>query len=119
MSSSLSINTSVVESEYVINAVLTSTDIPVDIFMYENTGDGLGAYQGVCTLQEYKRLQFYAGVDIPVFGNKFLRWNQAVIHVPLSSNITPTSVSDKLVLDVRTFKTTYLATQSSTQIINI
>ena len=119
MASTLLITTSVVGYEYVITSTMSSDELPVDIFMYENTGTELGDYQGVCTLEEYKRLQSYIGADIPIFGNKFLKWNQAIVHIPFSAGIDPSTVSNKLVLDVKAFKIAYLASQNSTQTIII
>jgi hypothetical protein len=114
--SSLTINIDIVSGEYLLTASITSTgDIPTDIFLYENAGSGLGQYQSICTLEDFSRVQTYVGTDIPVFGNKFIKYTQAVIHIPLDRD--PRSIKAKLIKDVQNFKAAYLSAKSSTQTI--
>lgn len=114
--SSMTINTVIDGDEYILTVGITPTDgIPTNIFSYENSGEGLGTYQAVCTLDEYKRFQTYSGTPIPVFGNKFIKWSQAVIRVPLSRPLQP--VIDKVAGDLRVFIASFNAAQDTNQTI--
>ena len=101
----------------IISDPLDDNDIPKSIFMYENTGSGLGSYQGVCTLKEYQRMQEYTGTNIPLFGNKFIRYNQAVLNLPLDRSIT--EAKDLLIFNVKSFKDQFLASKSITTIVTL
>lgn len=116
--SSLTVNINIVAGEYVLEAFVTSTgDIPDDIFLYENTGSGVGSYISVCLIQDYQRVQTYTGVDIPAFGNKYIKYNRAVVHIPLDRD--PRLIKTKIIDDVKAFKAAYLAAKSSTQTISL
>lgn len=87
--------------------------IPRDIFIFENTGSGIGEYQGVCTLEDYRRFQTHTpGAPIGVFGNKFLKYSQGTMI--FSIDVDPSPIRTKIVNDVKTFKTAYLTGESST-----
>lgn len=66
-------------------------NLPGEIFVYENTGTtALGAYVGVCNLDELSRLQVYsASAAIPKFANKYIRHNTAKILLGLTEDHTP------------------------------
>ena len=118
--STLTTTISILTDGYLLHAVLTNNgtnDIPTDIFMYENDGVAFGTYQGVCTLSEYTRLQTYTGTSIPVFGNKFVKYNQGNVYIPLGTD--PTLIKAKLVNDVKTFKISFLSNNFSTDVITI
>lgn len=61
-----------------------------DIFIYLNTGTtALGEYQGVCNIDEMARMQVYnPSLAIPIFGNKFVRYNTAKIVLGLTDDYT-------------------------------
>lgn len=119
MSTVLKIVTSISENNWQLEFSLNDNpEIPRDIFMFENLGEGLGQYQGVCTLNDYKKLQTYSpGVSIPVFGNKFLKYSIGKLSFPI--NINPQLIRDKITADVKTFKAAFLASQNVTTNINI
>lgn len=110
--STLTITSNIYAGNYVVEGYVTSTgDIPDDIFMYENTGAGLGAYQGVCSLADYKRMQTYAGTPIPVFGNKFIKHNRANLIFDLTHSLV--TIKTNLTDDVKAFKIEYQAEQTT------
>jgi hypothetical protein len=87
--------------------------IPRDIFVFENTGAGIGEYQGVCTLEDYRRFQTHTpGAPIGIFGNKFLKYSQGT--KTFSIDVDPEPVRAKIVDDVKTFKAAYLTGETST-----
>lgn len=61
--------------------------LPPDIFIYENFGGTtLGKYAGVCSVDQYQRFQTFSGASIPVFGNRYVKYNQAV-SIVLNQNL--------------------------------
>lgn len=116
MTASVSITKTVVNGVWLVVAtVQPGADIPSDIFGYENNNGVLGDYVGVCTLEDYKRLQTFTGTPISVFGNKFIKYTEARHTVPLDSNLQATI--DKMTLDLKAFRLAFLAGSSSTQIV--
>jgi hypothetical protein len=99
---------------HVTTSISVGSDIPRDIYMYENTGTGLGSYMGVCTIAEYKKLQSFTGTAIPTFGNKYIRSDTGVNVVPLTTD--PKTISDKMVSDITSFRTEFLAGYTSSRI---
>ena len=87
--STLQVITSIVDDKYKVEAdLITPGDLPTEIFVYSNSGtENLGEFQGVCTLREYTGLQTFNETAVPVFGNKFLKHNKAIIFVELSEDI--------------------------------
>jgi hypothetical protein len=85
--SQLQIVTQLEGDQYTITAsILPGGFLPQNIFLYENTGTTvLGAYYGVCDTLELTRFQVFSGTAIPKFGNAFVRWNQAVLTVPVQT----------------------------------
>jgi hypothetical protein len=75
-------------------------NLPGDIFLYLNTGTTtLGEYQGVCSIDEMARTQvFNPSVAIPIFGNKFVRYNTAKIVLGLTDdyNLTVTRLKTSI-----------------------
>jgi hypothetical protein len=62
--------------------------LPLDIFITKNSGTtSPGAYQGVCSLEEYQRFQTFSGIAIPKFGNKYVKYSQAKITVSSESEV--------------------------------
>lgn len=87
--SSLTFTTSLVDDHYTIQVHVTEGSIlPPGIFVYTNTGTTtLGEYYGICSLNELTRLKPFTGDKIPVFGNKFVRLEQATLILPLDSDV--------------------------------
>lgn len=112
--STLVITTTVEDNNWILTFSITEpSDFPRDIFIFENTGTGIGEYQGVCSLIDYSRFQTYSvGVNIPIFGNKFVKYTQGVMTFPI--DVDPTPVRAKILADVRAFKAAYTAGASST-----
>lgn len=119
MTTSVTITTHVQGSNLVVHANLISpADVPLDIFLYENTGTTtLGAYFGVANLQDYNRIRAWTGSAIPVFGNKYVKHTQADFSMPIETS--PTTIVNKLKKDIGQFKKEYQATGSTTQIVVI
>ena len=92
MSSNLTITTQYTEFQMTVTATITpGGTLPLDIFIYENTGGTtLGKYIGVCNLDEYRRLQTFTGVATPIFGNKFVKWTSAYVVLPCDTPPTDT-----------------------------
>lgn len=56
--------------------------LPLDVFTHENTGTTtLGKYVGVCSVDELQRFQAWAGAQIRKFGNRYVRYRIAEIHL--------------------------------------
>lgn len=127
--STITITSNITDKGYLVSFSINSTgapgDIPIDIFMYENTGENnLGEYQGVCTLLDYTKLQTFVGVPIPKFGNKFIKYSVGNIFIPFSYTVsntlyTPEDLISKVTKDIKDFKTAYFASNNTTQIISI
>src|ERR1700739_3456082 len=96
MSSQIQVNTQLVEDQWIVTATVTpGGTLPVNIFAYNNSGTTvLGTYIGVCDIDELTRLQTWSGVAVPVFGNKFVKYNQAKIVI--ASNENPEDVVTNL-----------------------
>lgn len=118
MSSQLQVEKILQDYDWQITAyVLPGGSLPDSIFVYENTGTTtLGPYYGVAGVNDLARMQIWAGLAIPIFGNKFILYNQAKIYVDPTGN--PDSVIAVLVNSVK-FLSTAMASTSSTQVINI
>lgn len=114
MASTLNIQTNVVGDHYLISgSVASGGSLPQSIFIYVNTGDGtLGEFYGTCGVQEVGRLQpFTLGTTIPTFGNKYIRYDQIKIKVPIGQN--PAAVVMALVKNVTALSTAYAAQLST------
>lgn len=107
MSSQLVLTSSLQDGYFLVEGqIQNGSDIPKDIFVYENSGTAeLGNYVGVCTLNEFTSLSNYDGTIKPIFGNKFLKHNQVQIKVSLSSDLT--SVLNTLKNNVQVFATSF------------
>lgn len=120
MSSSLSVTTSLTTDnkvEITANVVPGGT-LPLDIFIYQNTGtSNLGYYVGVCNVEEYRRLQTFKGDVIPVFGNKFVKSTQAKILLEITDD--PNTFIRHLVNTATFLSIALLNSSSTTQIITI
>ncbi len=87
MSSTLNIQTNVVGDHFLVTgSIVAGGSLPQSVFIYTNTGDAtLGEFFGTCNVAEMGRLQpFTLGTPIPTFGNKYIRYDQIKIKVPLS-----------------------------------
>ena len=118
MSITLSITTEVVQDHVLITATVTNTTgISDKIFLYLNTGTtSLGAYQGVCDLDELTRLQVYSSsIPVPIFGNKYLRHSQAKIQAPLNADAA--RISSTLESSVAALSASYVRQSPSTKIV--
>lgn len=117
--SSLTINITINNGNYLLSAHVTSTgDMPDDIFMYENSGTStLGDYQGVCTLSEYKSMQTFSGTPLPAFGNRFVKTNSLLMSFPLSTDAA--SIKAKVIADVKSFKAAYTAAATTTDVVSL
>lgn len=114
MPSTLNVQTTVTGDHYLITGSLAvGSSLPLAIFIYVNTGDGtLGEYYGTCAVQEIGRLQpFTLGTPIPTFGNKYIRYDQIKIKVPLDEN--PSAVVTAIVKKVTELSLAYAAQLST------
>ena len=119
MTTNLLVTTSVENNLWkIVFSITSSNEITLDIFVWENLGTGLGTYMTVATLKDYKAMQTYqVGVDVPVFGNKFLKHTTGILTAPLTYNLE--DLVDKIVADVTAFKQEFLTSSNSTQNITI
>lgn len=119
MASSLQINTQLTDTGYTVTASLAAGSIlPPDIFTYVNTGTTtLGDYFGVVAILDLPRLQVWTGAAIPVFGNGYVRYSQAVIHVPITVDVN--SVITLLITSVQNLSTAFKAAQTTSRIVQI
>lgn len=117
--STLRITTSVKDNNWVFEFGMDpGGDIPRDIFLWANTGEGIGEYQTICTLSEYNRFQTHnPNVNVPVFGNKYLKHTLGVITANIQQD--PEVIRAKIVNDIKIFKASYLAGQTSTETVII
>lgn len=117
--STLKIITKVENNKWVVEfSLLPGGDFPADIFLWENTGTGLGEYQTICTLTEYSRYKTYdPDVTVPVFGNRFLKHTSGVITADIT--VDPQDIRAKITSDVKVFKASYIAGESSTELVTI
>lgn len=108
MSTNISTSIQVNDNSYLIQASIGSgSDIPIDIFVYENLGTQLGEYIGVCSIQQWINLTGYSpGEEIPVFGNRYVKQTSVAKTIPITSN--PQAVVDNIVKDITDFRTKYL-----------
>ena len=110
MSTNITTSIQAVGTTYVIQASInTGSDVPADIFVYQNTGvdSELGDYIGVCSIQQWKSLTLFSpGQSIPVFGNKFVKYSSVRKVIPLSSN--PDAVLQNVINDISDFRTKYI-----------
>jgi hypothetical protein len=120
MSSSLSI-TKRLNAEHqweIIASIVSGGTLPLDIFMYENTGDNtLGDYIGVCSLSEYQRLKTFEGGTIDKFANRFVKYAQAKIKLDVSDDTD--KVVSNLTKTVKALSLEMVNSSPTTQIINI
>ena len=113
MTITVQIVTKIEDNNWVLEFELNlDATIPRDIFVFENTGAGIGEYQGVCSLEDYRRFQTHVEVaTIGIFGNKFLKYHKG--KMKFSIDIDPQPIRDKIISDVRTFKAAFLVGESS------
>lgn len=117
MATTLNTQYSLVGDHYLVTGSLVSGGtLPTAVFIYTNTGEGtLGEFFGTCSLSELGRFQvFNLGTPIPVFGNKFVRYDQIKIKVALNDD--PVSVIAALLKNVTSLSKAYgsqLVTNSS------
>lgn len=80
----LSVTITFVKDHYEVTAEMEEVDVlPSAIFLYENTGDtSLGEYYGVANLDELLARQEWTGVAIPTFGNRWVRYTEALVIAP-------------------------------------
>lgn len=96
----------------------SASDIPRDIFMYENLGEKLGQYQAVVTVSEWFSLRSFNPVTpTPVFGNKFIKHTEGLMYLPIDRDVDYTI--QKITNDVKSFKSAFLSNTSSTTYIPI
>lgn len=88
MSANLTITKSIEDGKWSIYMVVANgADIPSDIFLYTNNDGVLGDFVAVCSLADYLRFRTYMGVNIPVFGNKYLKKGDGHQMLDISTNI--------------------------------
>jgi hypothetical protein len=121
--SSLQITTQLQEDQWIITAtVLAGSFLPPNIFIYENLGtDQLGQYQGVCSKDELLRLQVWNGTPIPIFGNRFVRFNSAKIIIDAGSNpdTAPQTAITNLTNTASQLSKALQAVSSTTQVVTV
>ncbi len=119
MSSTLTVTKQLANDGWTIVAFVNpGGTLPQEIFVYENTGTtSLGSYYGVLNVLDLPRIQIFTGTPIPNFGNKFVRYGQATIHITDGSD--PDAVIATLTTSVQNLSTALQAAASSTQTFTI
>lgn len=115
----LSVTITFVKDHYEVTAEMTEVNIlPEAIFLYENTGeDTLGEYYGVAGIDELTSRQEWTGVAIPTFGNRWVRFTEALVVVP---NMEEAEKSKQWIIsNVERLKQQILIEPSTTQVIPI
>lgn len=107
MAASLQFTTYVSGDQRVIEAVVTpGSDIPAEIFLFENTGNGPGAFFGVCSFDDFSKFPADTGQPMSTFGRKYIRGAMARQFLPL--DVDPTLVTSNLQLAASNFRVEYL-----------
>lgn len=117
MSASLNFSSQIVDNQRVVTfSVVPGSDIPLDIFLYQNTGETtLGEYQAVCSVNEFLKTQAHVGVAIPVFGNTYVRHTEGRMTVSMMYDVNV--LKSTIVSRVRDFRTNFLAASSTAEVI--
>lgn len=100
-------------------AVVPGGVLPLDIFLYTNTGQlTLGDYSGVVGFDRIQNTQIFdEHVTYPTFGNKFLRHNQAKINVDFDTDVN--LVITQLIASIQSLSSAYQAGANSTTVYDI
>jgi hypothetical protein len=116
MTDSVQVTINLTDEGWVIEAdVVQNTLLPLEIFLYENTGtDVLGKYYGVCNFEELGKYQVWAGATIAPFGNRFVRHSHAKITVPLSTD--PDKVVQNILATTKALKKELTSKTSTTTV---
>lgn len=81
------------DDHWVIRAEMlpvTNGAVPLEVFIHENNGTAqLGKYVGICSMEELQRLQVWTGSTIKKFGNRYVRYRTAEIHLPKGQDPAP------------------------------
>lgn len=111
--STLNITKALTDDGWSIQATLTSTVLPIEIWVYENTGTTtLGSWYSVISPLDLPRIQIWTGAAIAVFGNKFVRHSVGNILLTGTENVD--DVISRLKASVQAFSTLFKANQTST-----
>jgi hypothetical protein len=116
MPDSLSVTINLTDEGWVVEAdVVDHSILPLELFLYENTGEQtLGRYYGVCNFEELGKYQVWNNEVIPAFGNRFVRHNHAKITVPISTD--PTKVVTNMVNTTKALKKELSSVESKTTV---
>ncbi len=119
MADVITVTTELNDDSWEITASVSSPDVlPAEIFTYNNTGTTtLGTYVGVCSKGELERFQVWQGSALPVFGNRFVRHDEAKISVDISRD--PQIIVDNLLDTARTLKAQLSSVVSTTNLYSI
>jgi hypothetical protein len=120
----LQVTTVLQGEQWVITATVTENSfLPPFIFAYENTGTTtLGSYVGIVNIEELNRYQEWQGAAIPMFGNRFVRSNQAKITIDFARPDAQTQIQTVIAHLTKIAGQLNVALQSaasSTQIIQV
>lgn len=115
MTTKVEITKKVEDGSYIVEArVLPGGELPLAIFLFENTGTAdLGPFYAPCTLPDLVKYQEFKGQMIPIFGNRFLRGSVAKIVLKQESEAT--AFITKLLASIQSLKTSYTQKVSETK----
>lgn len=95
--------TPVVNGYEVTSSVVENSSIPTEIYLYENLGTAtLGEYIGIVNASELPLRVVWTGVEIPTFGNRFVRTASLVKLVP--DKATADKLSDNILRGAKKLK---------------
>jgi hypothetical protein len=120
MTTTLLATTELVDDHWLVTVeVQDGSLVPKDIFIYENNGTSNidDNYYGVCSLNDIVKLQIFSGTPIPLFGNKFVRYNKAKIKIDLADDAA--SVINVIKNSITYLSTSMKAAATTTQTIVI
>lgn len=116
MTDSVQVTINLTDEGWVIEAdVVQSSLLPLEVFLYENTGENvLGRYYGVCNFEELGKYQVWTETPIAPFGNRFVRHSHAKITVPLSTD--PDHVVQNIIATAKALKKELTSKTSTTTV---
>lgn len=119
MTTSLVITKELLADHWLITITLSEdSSLPKNIFVYENNGNAeLGSFFGICNVDEMTRLKAFEGTVIPVFGNRYVKFDRAKIKVDLTDDVD--RVINRIIKSVTELDIAYQTQRSVTKIVKI
>lgn len=116
MTNSVSITKRLTGEGWSITGALTPvSQVPKEIFVYENTGDAtLGTYHSVVTVADLPRIPIYSGSAVPLARSRYVR--ASTIKILISDGRDVDVVISELKASLKKFVKEFNSEKESTQI---